>query len=103
MQLTAIAEDMTKTAKTKGHAYVILPRGLELVMQRNEEHYLRLAVARRDTTPSLDEIEIVRDAFKVPAGTEETIETKQRLHPKTKAPITYHVVEMKWYEAQPAQ
>jgi hypothetical protein len=103
MKLTAIATDMTEKATLKGSAYTALPRGLELVMQRNEEHYWRLAVARRDTTPSLEEIEIVRDAFNVPAGTEETTEIKKRLHPKTNMPITYHVVEMKWYEAQPAQ
>lgn len=100
MKLTAIANDMTTTATAKGSAYSKLPRGLEIVVQRTGEQRWRLAVARRDTFPSLDEVTIVREAFAVPPGAEEATAVKHRMHPKTRQPITYHVVEMSWYEAQ---
>jgi hypothetical protein len=98
MKLTAIATDMTEKATEKGSAYSKLPRGLELVMQRMSDQQWRLAVARQDTTPSAEEIAIVRDAFNVPAGTEETPAVKTRQHPKTRLPVTYNVIEMFWQE-----
>ena len=98
MQLNVIATDMQDTATKRGSAYYRLPRGLEIVMQRMGDQQWRLAVARRDTTPSADEITIVREAFKVPAGTEETTAKKERKHPKTNLPIHYNVVEMFWQE-----
>ncbi len=98
MKLTAIATDMTEKAEVKGSAYAKLPRGLEIVMQRMGDQQWRLAVARQDTMPSADEITIVRDAFNVPAGTEETPGVKTRKSPKTNLPVTYNVVEMTWQE-----
>lgn len=70
-----------------------LSRGLEIVLQRNEERW-RLALARADTWPANEEIEICRRAFAVPELTAEDYRLTQKGR--------LFVVETWWREAEKA-
>lgn len=80
-----------------------LERGLVIVLQRRVEqdgkHRWRLALGRTDVAPSDDEIAICCRSFGVPAGTEHEVKRTERTSKKTGKLITWHIVEMYWYEA----
>lgn len=103
--LASIATSMRSSViSSQRGAHHRLPRGLEIVMQRHVESSgamrWRLALGRQDVAPSDEEIAICRNAFGVPEGTEHTAaQTKNRPSKKTGKLITWHIVEMYWYEA----
>lgn len=68
-KLVEIAKEMRAAVGTRGSRVVWLPRGLEIVLFRNEERFL-LKVRREGVYPSEREVEIVCQAFGVPVGTE---------------------------------
>lgn len=105
-KLDEIASNMRRHVVDAGamYSHQRLQRGLEVVLQRHVESNgairWRLALGRNDVAPSDDEIAICRKAFDVPVGTEhEAVKTKSRPSKKTGKLITWHIVEMYWYEA----
>jgi hypothetical protein len=102
-QLESTAATM-RQALTNGAraAHKPLPRGLNIVMQRIHEESgavrMRLALGRNDVHPSDDDIAACREAFGVPVGTEYETKVVSSFSKKTRSPLTWHVVEMCWYE-----
>ncbi len=100
-KLEQIAGDMRQMLEANEKMHFVhqrLARGLELVLERRGEQQWRLALGRQDVEPSVDEIEICREAFRVPAAAEPNAVTKQRKSPKTNLPVVYHVTELTWRE-----
>jgi hypothetical protein len=77
-----------------------LAHGLDIILQRVDEHHWRLALAREGIYPSDTEIAICRESFDVPPAAEESRKQKVHHHPKTKRTIVYHVAELTWIEQQ---
>ena len=98
--LDALATNMREMLNVQGIRFVHrrLARGLEIVLQR-DDHKWRLALGRTDVAPSDSEIEICRDAFGVPEGTEVSNVSKKRWNPKTGTATLMYVVDMTWTEA----
>lgn len=101
-KLNTIAEEIRQSLERKPTGAVSKPlaRGLTIVMQRFEGNW-RLALGREGVDPSAMEVEICKDAFKVPEGAWEERLTKAYIHPKTHRTINYHVVNFKWVEEVP--
>jgi hypothetical protein len=68
-KLQEIAAGMRQAVGSRGSRVVWLPRGLEIVLMRNEERFV-LKVRREGVYPAEREVEIVSQAFGVPVGTE---------------------------------
>lgn len=105
-ELTAIAAKMRSHVvdACAMYSHTRLPRGLEIVLQRNIEATgavrWRLALGRQDVAPSEDEIANCRSAFGVPVGTEHAaVPSRVRVSKKTGIVSSWHIVEMYWYEA----
>lgn len=101
-ELQKLAGNMrTLVAAGARYMHTQIGNGLEAVLQRRVEltgaERWRLALGRRSTAPSDDEIANCREAFGVPAGTEHEVKTKQRTG-KTGIVSTWYVVEMYWFE-----
>jgi hypothetical protein len=75
-----------------------LVNGLDIILHRVTETQWRLALAREGAYPSEVEVELVRNAFDVPAAAEEARSDKSHTHPKTKRQIVYNRVEITWQE-----
>jgi hypothetical protein len=75
-----------------------LEGGLDMILQRVDDHQWRLALAREGVYPSDVEVELLRTAFDVPEAAEEARSQKSHTHPKTKREITYNRVELTWQE-----
>lgn len=99
---TALAKEVKSAiSATGGHNHVRLTEGLEIVMQRTSSdcrRRWRLALAREQIYPSLDEVDSCRQAFAVPTYALERRLERCRAHPKTGRRIHYHVVELTWLE-----
>jgi hypothetical protein len=116
---TATMTKPTKTAKPPGdrsklatvaaimYSHVTKPKdwdraklanGLDIILQRVDEHQWRLAMARESVYPSDIEVEIVRSTFDVPEAAEEARSEKTYTHPKTHRLINYRRVEITWQE-----
>lgn len=98
-KLATIADEMkTLVGQEPTWAQRSLPRGLRIIYQRTEDGRLRLACAREDIYPSDVEIDLVRQAFAVPAAAEEERSEHRWLNPKTNRPVRFYRVELKWME-----
>ena len=72
-----------------------LADGARLVLQRNGDSW-RLAVGVEFGQPQ--EIELLREAFRVPEGTEQKAAVREWTHPKTLRRIKWNVIEMRWIQ-----
>lgn len=80
-----------------------LKGGLEIVLQRTDDQW-RLALARRETWPSENEVLVCARAFQVPdpENVDPTPHRRPRKVSRTRAEAWY-VVEIFWREREPAK
>ena len=91
MKLIKIAMNMRSDARRAGRARQRLPRGLRLTLQWiGAERRWKLSLTRDNVTPSAEEEQICRQAFRVPddADREYTVEPF--------GGIDWHVVRLSW-------
>lgn len=99
-KLAEIAAEMRAAVGSRGSRVVWLPRGLEIVLIRNEERFL-VKVRREGVYPSEQEVEVVSRAFGVPVGTEPVRRTAQDWTKGYRRQM--FVVELGWTELPAAQ
>lgn len=98
-KLTTIANDLrTLVGIQPGWAQHSLPAGLRIIYQRLEDGVTRLALAREDAYPSTEDVDRARAAFHIPPGIEPHYSEHRWSNPKTKRPVTFYRVELKWME-----
>lgn len=96
--LQQVAQRMKELAgqRLHGQAYRRLARGLHLVYG-NRELRCRLAMGRlTPAAPSEEEIEIVREAFGVPAGAGREERVAQWWDPMEERAKKFNVIELTW-------
>lgn len=85
----------------RGHVWIVLPRGLTIVMEHSKaKRKWRLAIGRIGVEPSQTEIDVVARAYNVPAGTEWKWQKRKDKRPKA-THITYQLAECTWIEEAP--
>ncbi len=98
-KLTTIADDLrTLVGAQPGWAQRSLPAGLRIVYQRLEDGTTRLALACEHAYPAEEDVERARTAFHVPPAAEAHYSDHRWINPKTKRPVIFHRVELRWME-----
>lgn len=97
--------DMAQDAKAMlnanpgmNYVYRQLAHGLMFVLQPVGENRWRLAIARHDTHPSDTELDIVRNAFGIPAGVDFTKDKYERAATKGPGTLTYYRLQAEWLD-----
>ena len=102
MSLPELASQMRQILmeSDRGHVWVVLPRGLSIIMERTiTNNKWRLACGRVGVDPSQAEVAIVARDFKIPAGIE--WRWLQRPDKRPGKRIVYRIAECTWIEEAP--
>lgn len=104
-KLQTIADNMRRPLAAAptgcGWVRVALPGGLDIILERRHDAW-RLALRRHYVDPSANEGEICASHFGVAQGSEPSRLTKTETLPATHEKITWHILEYRWIEREPA-
>lgn len=97
--MTTVATDLRALVGAQpGWAQSSLPRGTRIIYQRTEDGLTRLAIAREDAYPDVDELDRLRAAFAIPASIEPDYSEVRSVNAKTNRLVIYYRVQFKWME-----